>query len=123
MADFMSRGPYTIGVAQPLAEADRLMRKYDVRHLPVLDVGRLVGIVSQRELDLLMTAPEIDSAVQPVSRAMAKDVLVVAPTDRISQVAARMADRRVGSAVVAIGGDVMGVFTTIDALRALVVTS
>lgn len=123
VADFMSRGPYTIGAARPLAEADLLMRKHDVRHLPVLDVGRLVGIVSQRELDLLMTVPEIDAAVQPVSRAMVKDVLVVAPTDSVSQVAARMADRRVGSAVVASGGKVLGVFTTVDALRALMVTA
>jgi acetoin utilization protein AcuB len=123
VADFMSRVPHTIGAAQPLAAADRLMREHDLRHLPVLDVGRLVGILSQRELDLLLTAPEIDADKTPVSRAMMRDVLVVSPHDLVSQVAAKMAERRVGSAVVAKGGNVVGVFTTVDALRALTVTA
>ena len=115
--------PHTIGAAQPLASADRLMREHDLRHLPVLEVGRLVGILSQRELDLLLTAPEIDADKTPVSRAMMRDVLVVSPHDLVSQVAAKMAERRVGSAVVATGGHVVGVFTTVDALRALTVTA
>jgi acetoin utilization protein AcuB len=123
VADFMSRVPHTIGAAQPLAAADRLMREHDLRHLPVLEVGRLVGILSQRELDLLFTAPEIDGDKTPVSRAMMRDVLVVSPHDLVSQVAAKMAERRVGSAVVATGGHVVGVFTTVDALRALTVTA
>jgi len=118
-ADFMSRVPNTIGAAQSLAATDRLMREHDLRHLPVLDVGRLVGILSQRELDLLLTAPEIDANQTLVSRAMMRDVLAVSPHDLVSQVAAKMAERRVGSAVVATGGDVVGVFTAVDALRAL----
>ncbi len=123
VADFMSRVPQTIGAAQPLAAADRMMRDHDLRHLPVLEVGRLVGILSQRELDLLLTAPEIDADRTPVSRAMMRDVLVVSPHDLVSQVAAKMAERRVGSAVVATDGHVVGVFTTVDALRALTVTA
>lgn len=118
VADFMSRGPYTIGAAQTLAAADRLMREHQLRHLPVLDLGNLVGIVSQRELGLLLTAPEIDADATPISRAMRTEVLVVEPDDLIAQVASKMAERRVGSAVVARGGDVVGVFTTVDAARA-----
>jgi CBS domain-containing protein len=65
------------------------MREHDWRHLPVLDVGRLVGILSQRELDLLLAAPEIDADRTPVSRAMMRDILVVLPNALVSQVAAK----------------------------------
>jgi CBS domain-containing protein len=88
VADFMSTVPHTIGTAQPLAAADRLMREHDLRHLPVLDVGRLVGILSQRELDLLLTAPEVDADKTPVSQAMMRAVLVP-PHHLVSQVAAK----------------------------------
>ena len=121
--DFMTRAPYTIGASQPLAEAQRLMREHDIRHLPVLDVGKLVGIVSAREIDLLATAPEIDPATTPVHRAMTADVLVVAPQDLVAQAASKMAERRVGSAVVMRGDHVVGVFTTVDALHALAVSA
>jgi acetoin utilization protein AcuB len=47
---FMTRSPLTIGQDQPLAAAHRMMREHRVRHLPVLDGGMLVGVVSQRDL-------------------------------------------------------------------------
>ncbi len=119
VADFMTPSPHTIGVAQPLSVAREMMQRHDVRHLPVVEFGRLVGILSERELDLLESVPEIDVETSPVSRAMSPHVFTVAPTDPLADVAAAMAARKLGSAVVSKLGDVVGVFTTIDALRAL----
>jgi acetoin utilization protein AcuB len=119
IAQFMTHAPHTIGVAQPLSVAREMMHKYDVRHLPVVEFGRLVGMLSERELDLLESVPEVDTETTPVSRAMSPHVFNAAPTDSLAEVAAAMADRKIGSAVVAKLGDVVGVFTTIDALRAL----
>lgn len=119
VAEFMTPSPQTIGVAQPLSVAREMMVKYGVRHLPVVEFGRLVGMLSERELDLLESIPEVDVESTPVSRAMTPQALCMAPSDSIADVAAAMADRKVGSVVVSKLGDVVGVFTTIDALRAL----
>ncbi len=120
IADVMTPMPVTIAVDQPLSRARELMDRHQVRHLPVMDAGCLVGIVSQRDLNLLLVSPEIDADLAPVSRAMTKAPLVVAPEETVDVVAERMALDKVGSAVVVRRGDVVGVFTTIDALEVLV---
>jgi acetoin utilization protein AcuB len=115
IADVMTRVPVTIGAQQPLTEARALMDRYQIRHLPVMDLGRMVGVVSARELDLLA----LDAEQLPVSMAMATEVLTAEPDETVASVVAKMAERKAGSAVVVRHGDVVGVFTTIDALRVL----
>ncbi len=76
-------------------------------------------MLSERELDLLESVPEINIETTPVSRGMTRQTFNVAPTDSLHDVATAMTDREVGSAVVSRLGDVVGVFTPGDALRAL----
>jgi acetoin utilization protein AcuB len=116
---FMTASPHTIGAAQPLSVAREMMSQYSLGHLPCVEFGRLVGMLSERELDLVESVPEIDIETTPVSRAMTRQTFNVAPTDSLHDVAAAMTDRNVGSAVVSRLGDVVGVFTPVDALRAL----
>jgi len=46
----MTPAPRTIGQGQPLSDARELMRTLRIRHLPVLDGQKLVGLVSERDL-------------------------------------------------------------------------
>ena len=46
----MTETPHSIGKDQPLAVAHRLMKEHDLRHLPVLEQGKLVGLVSERDV-------------------------------------------------------------------------
>lgn len=95
------------------------MTEHGVRHLPVLVGGRLVGIVSERDLRLLGRFGPSDDAVT-VEDAMTTDVYIVDPGDPVDQVVERMAQRRYGSAVVLErGGRVAGIFTTVDGLQTL----
>lgn len=119
IANWMTRSPHTIGADQALAAAHRLMREHRVRHLPVLRAGRLVGIVSQRDLALIETLPDVDPREVPVEDAMSTETYVVSPRTALGQVAAQMAARKLGSAVVVEGDRVAGVFTVTDACRAL----
>jgi acetoin utilization protein AcuB len=95
------------------------MRERDIRHLPVVEGGRLVGIVSQRDLYLVGTLRTVDPAFAPVREAMTADPYAVPPEAPLEDVAAIMSERRYGAAVVVDRGAVIGVFTTVDALRAL----
>jgi acetoin utilization protein AcuB len=115
----MTRAPHTIGHDQSLTAAHRTMRAHGIRHLPVLDGGKLVGIVTQRDLHFIETLKDVDPAEVEVSEAMSQDTFTVGPRSSVRKVAAEMAEHKYGSAVVLDGNQVVGVFTTIDALRAL----
>jgi acetoin utilization protein AcuB len=115
----MTRSPHTVGAEQSLEQAHAIMRARRVRHLPVLHGGRLVGIVSQRDLMLIESLPGVVTKEVPVEDAMTTDIYAVAPTTPIADVANRMADRKLGSAIVTDGDRVVGVFTVTDACRAL----
>ena len=117
---FMTKSPHTIGVEQTLAAAHRAMAEYGVRHLPVLHGGKLVGIVSQRDLTFIDSLNGVEPTETLVSEAMATDVYTASARDGVKSIAAQMAQHKYGSAVIVEAGQVVGVFTTIDALRALV---
>ena len=116
---FMTPSPHCIGRGQRLSTAHELMRKHRVRHLPVLDGGRLVGILSQRDLFFIETLRDVDPAKISVEEAMSPDVYAVTPDRALGEVAAKMVDQKYGCAVVLRGTAVAGIFTTTDALRVL----
>ena len=115
----MTVSPVVIGIGDTIADAHRLMRERGIRHLPVLDAGRLVGVVSQRDLYLAESLAGVDPATDTVREAMSGEPYAVPPGAPLEEVAATMAERRLGSAIVVDRGAVIGVFTTVDALRAL----
>jgi acetoin utilization protein AcuB len=116
---YMTRQPWTIERGATLTAAHQLMRSHTIRHLPVMDAGRLVGIVSERDLHLIETLPDADPDEVTVGDAMTETVYVVAPADEVSDVVDRMAAGKLGSAVVMQGERVEGIFTSIDALHVL----
>jgi acetoin utilization protein AcuB len=117
VARYMTPSPHTIGKDQPLAVARHLMRHEHIRHLPVLDAGKLVGVVSDRELGFMEALPGAETF--SVEDAAVPSTYAVAPEAPLDVVAAEMAELKVGSAVVMDGGRVVGMFTAVDALRAL----
>jgi acetoin utilization protein AcuB len=119
VSEFMSLQTHTIGRAQNLTTAHRLMRAHQVRHLPVLDGGQVVGIVSQRDLHIMETLDDADPDAITVEEAMTQDVCAVAPEAPLDEVAELMLERKLGSVVVMRHGHLEGIFTTVDALYAL----
>jgi len=117
--EFMTRSVHTIGTKSPLTEAHRLMNEHAIRHLPVLEGGRLVGMLSQRDLHLIETLKDVVPKEVLVEEAMSQDAYTVAPEAPLEDVAREMALHKYGSAVVVRGKEVLGIFTTTDALRAL----
>jgi acetoin utilization protein AcuB len=116
---FMTPSPHTIGQEQPLSVAHRIMREYGIRHLPVLAGGKLIGLLSQRDLHFIETLRDVDPERVKVNEAMSQDVYAIGPRSPLREVAKEMAEHKYGAAVIVESGRVVGVFTTIDALRAL----
>jgi acetoin utilization protein AcuB len=119
ISDFMTASPHLIGAEQSLARAHDVMRKNDLRHLPVLHGGKLVGLVSRGDLHLVETMPDVDAEKVSVEEAMSRDVYGVGPDELLLSVVREMTTRKLGSAVILAHGKVVGIFTVIDALRVL----
>ena len=77
VADYAVPVPHSIRVDRTLADAHRLMRAHRIRHLPVLDGNRLVGLVSQRDLLFIETLQGVDPEKVPVEEAMSQGPYVV----------------------------------------------
>lgn len=119
IANFMTAAVHSIGHDRTVDEAYELMRKHRIHHLPVLDGGKLVGLVSHRDLALVDGLENLDTSEIAVEDAMSADVFSVPEDAPVGEVAHRMANERFGSAIVQRGGQIVGIFTTTDALRAL----
>lgn len=117
--DAMTRSVHTIGASMTLADAQRLMRRHHLRHLPVLEGAGLVGLLSERDAQLISAVSEMDPRCILVEAAMTRAPWTVDPDTPLLEVAAHMAEAKLGSAVVIENARVVGVFTTTDGMRVL----
>jgi len=94
-------------------QAMRLMKTFHIRHLPVVEGDAIIGVVSER--DLLGVAD-----AKAIGELMGKKPYVVGPETPLSEVTCNMASEKFGSTVVVSGTkEVLGIFTTTDALKLL----
>ena len=114
--DYMTALPQTIGVDGNLYLAKMLMDENSCHHLPVLNGGRLVGVVSQFDLNLvLLTSNGKNSRVADV---MTTSPYIIPPETSLKEVAAQMLKQKISSAIIqAKESEPWGIFTTTDALR------
>jgi acetoin utilization protein AcuB len=117
--EYMTPTVHTVDIETSLPEARRLMHAHQVRHLPVVDGARLVGLVSQRDIVALETSPYIDTSTVSVQDAMAEVPFAVPPETPLREVVQVMAENKYGSVVVVEGDAIRGIFTTIDAMGVL----
>jgi acetoin utilization protein AcuB len=120
MSRYMTRQPWTIRKDGKMSQAHELMRAHRIRHLPVLEGGNLVGIVSDRDLHLIETLPDSDPDEVTVEEAMTEEVYAVGLEDPVDAVVERMAAHKYGCAIIVNRrGAVEGIFTTVDAMQVL----
>ena len=114
--EVMTRAVLAVGPETPCDKMWRLMDEHRIRHLPVVDGGRLVGMVSDRDVR--------SAGIQPsgaiAARIMTPDPVTVTPDTRVEHAAQLMLDGRFGSLPVADGHALVGIVTYTDLLRAFV---
>jgi acetoin utilization protein AcuB len=115
----MTPFPHSIGPEQTLKTAKDLMTKQDIRHLPVRDGGRIVGILSDRDIDFALRVDNKEPQRLLVRDAATSDVFSVLPTTLLKEVVQRMASDKIGCALVEDKGKLVGIFTAVDACRVL----
>jgi len=113
--DVMTPFPHFIEVGQGVAQARELMLAHGVRHLPVKDGSELVGVVTERDLEVATVA---GAGREPPLRELCESELCVVDLHaRMDEVVIEMARRRVGSALVVRDGRLAGILTAGDVCR------
>lgn len=126
-ADVMTSAPATADARASVRAVMKQLTDLDIRHLPIVGQGRLIGIVSDRDLpdvtSLLKTvgASQVDRLLSsPIAEVMSTDVLSVDPETELGEVVALMLEHRIGALPVVSRrtDEVVGIVSYIDVLRA-----
>ena len=122
----MSRKVVTIGADDTLRIVHDIMEMGNVRHLPVVRGGLIVGVVSQRDLfhaslSSLVGIPADEQNVflegVSISEVMSSPAVTVAPSTLVREAVRLMAERKIGCLPVAEGGRSVGILTETDVLH------
>jgi acetoin utilization protein AcuB len=125
--DIMTTPALTVGLDMPVLEARQVMERQRIRHLPVTDGGRLMGIVTDRDIRLNLPSPATSLSVWEVNyliarltvgSVMRRAVITVDPQRDAAEAARIMLDHKIGALPVVDGGVVVGIVTETDMLRA-----
>lgn len=117
--EYTSSSLVTIDLNDTLEDALKKMQSNEIRHLPVVENGIIIGIVSER--DLMANYGKPWSTHLRVKEIMSTDLLYAHVNDSLGQVAYKLSKDKKGSAIVLDeDGELYGIFTTTDALNALV---
>lgn len=114
----MTTSPFTLEPTAVLAEAHTLMKEKHIRHLPVMEGSRVVGMLSDGDLYRAEAVTGVDATKVSVKDVMVARPYTVSPDAPIDEVVQEMAGKKFGSAVVVDNGRVVGMFTATDALTA-----
>ena len=115
----MTSFPYFVDSDDPVGRLEKMMDDRGIRHLPVQEKGKIVGIVSERDLHHLL--PRIAPAEEK-SRLRARDIMVTNPyvvgfNTPLNEVASQMAMRHIGSVIVTRKGKLAGILSAMDVCR------
>jgi acetoin utilization protein AcuB len=115
VAERMTPNPSVVRLGDSLAAARVIMQAEGLRHLPVIERKRVLGIISDR--DLRQHTNEMTETL--VETVMTADPVTVSPHASVEEAASLMLVERIGCLPVVEDGGLVGIITTTDLLRAL----
>lgn len=116
---YMTTTPHAINAAASLEEAQKVMDRHGIRHLPVIRAGKTFGLISDRDIRSILAFAGANPKELVVGDVCTDEPYITKPDAPINEVASRMAEFRLGSAIVVDNGKLVGIFTVTDACRAL----
>ena len=119
--EFTSPNPITASESSSIEELRQIMDANGIRHIPIVNHEKVVGIISDRDLRVVAGLKLADKKMITASDLMVRDPLTVSSEMPLDEVAFEMSTRKVGSVIVNDENDeLLGIFTVTDALNALI---
>jgi acetoin utilization protein AcuB len=117
----MTSFPYFVEVDDTAAKMERMMDEHSIRHLPVQEKGKVIGIVSERDLHhhVKREAPGSEKDTIQARHIMISHPYIVPFRAPLNEVVSEMAKRRIGSVIVQRQGKLAGILSAIDVCRIL----
>jgi acetoin utilization protein AcuB len=117
----MTSFPYFVEFDDSAGKIERMMDEHGIRHLPVQQNGKVIGIVSERDLHhyVKRDAPAAEKETIHARQIMIPDPYIVPFRAPLNQVVREMAKRRIGSVIVQHQGKLAGILSAIDVCRIL----
>lgn len=120
VGDWMTRNPVIVLPSTPLPDAYALMQERRVRRLPVMDAGKLVGIITLGDLrQANATVDNPEAAKMRVELIMTENVVTVTPQTALRDAAKLMIKHKVSGLPVMDGSELVGIITESDIFRAI----
>ncbi len=115
----MTPFPFHVEVDEPLAQARQLMESERIHHLPVVDRGELIGVITYRDLERTHDLGLQEGATATVADVPLREAYEVGLSEPLDRVLMEMVDRRLEAAIVVKEDRLAGIFTMTDACRCL----
>lgn len=122
VSNYMTRVPITVGKNELIISAEKTMHEHAIRHLPVIRGDEIIGVLSLRDIEIVRGLRGVDAEAfqgMTVDDVMTDTPYVVSSDTPLDEVTDYMAKARLGSAVIMENAKLAGIFTTVDALRAI----
>jgi CBS domain-containing protein len=117
VSDLMTSQPATVSPDDPCAKAATLMREEDCGAIPVVKGGKLVGIVTDRDITIRAVAEGRDAKTTKVSEVMSADPVTVTPDTDADEARRVMAEHQVRRLPVVEDGRLLGIVVTAQLAR------
>lgn len=131
VSEWMTPAPVTVTPSVTIPKVQELMVHRRIRHLPVVEDGRLVGIITDRDVRTVQPSPATSLTVGEmhyllerltVRAVMTRNVITVAPHESLAEAVRLMLENRIGGLPVTEGERLVGILTEVDLLRAFSTT-
>jgi acetoin utilization protein AcuB len=116
VAQIMTQNPVTITPDKRVGQALKLMQKHNIRHLPVVQEGRMVGWITSRDLREVLLASMLEKIT--VNDVMVTEPVKVGPDTGVEEAARLIHDHKIGGMPVMEGERLVGVITMLDLISA-----
>jgi acetoin utilization protein AcuB len=116
--EVMTPDPMTLLPTATVGDAYALMTERGFRHVPIVESGLLLGVISMTDVGHL-GAKVPDILAKPLHEVMSKKLVTVKPTETVASAAAMMASRKINCLLVVVQNQLTGIVTTYDLLDAL----
>ena len=116
---YMTHLPILANDYDSINSLQTLMRSQGIRHIPVISGLDIAGIVSDRDIKFARAVWKEKADSLKAKDIMSEEVFEVHPLTPLVDVVTQMEAQKIGSAIIKDAGVIVGIFTTIDALRAL----